>query len=183
MRKANLEHDSDAALVWRWRAGNGHAAAAIVARYTDAIGAIAYGVIRNRALTQDAVQETFARAARTIGKLNDPKRLGPWLVGIVRNVAVDMVRRRARELPIGEYDIASKGDPSREAMRNEAAKALRDALAALPEDQRDIIAMKYMAGMSYADIARVLGISPEAVSQKLWRVRQKLHSELLEFRP
>ena len=68
-------------------------------------------------------------------------------------------------------------------MRNEAANALRDALAALPEDQRDIIAMKYVAGMSYADIARVLGISPEAVSQKLWRVRQKLQSELLEFRP
>jgi len=56
-------------------------------------------------------------------------------------------------------------------------------MAALPEDQRDIIAMKYVAGMSYAAIAGVLGITPDAVSQKLWRVRQKLQNELLEFRP
>jgi len=68
-------------------------------------------------------------------------------------------------------------------MRNEAAGALREAMAALPEDQRDIIAMKYVAGMSYAAIAGVLGITPDAVSQKLWRVRQKLQNELLEFRP
>ncbi len=183
MRKANLEYESDASLVRRWLSGDGNAAAAVVERYTDALGAIAYGVVRNRALAEDAVQETFARAARTLGQLKDTARLGPWLVGIVRHVAVDLVRRRMRETPLGEHDVTSGGNPGRDAMRNEAAGALREAMAALPEDQRDIIAMKYVAGMSYAAIAGVLGITPDAVSQKLWRVRQKLQNELLEFRP
>ncbi len=183
MRKANLEYDSDASLVRRWLSGDGNAAAAVVERYSDALGAIAYGVVRNRVLAEDAVQETFTRAARTLGQLNNPARLGPWLAGIVRHVAVDTVRRRTRETPIGEHDIASAGNPGHEAMRNEAAGALRDAMAALPEDQRDIIAMKYVAGLSYAAIARVLGMTPDAVGQKLWRVRQKLQNELLEFRP
>ncbi|HQM50213.1 MAG TPA: sigma-70 family RNA polymerase sigma factor [Candidatus Hydrogenedentes bacterium] len=183
MRKANLERDSDASLARRWRAGDGQAAAAVVERYTDALGAIAYGVTRNRALAEEAVQETFARATRTLGQLKDPARLGPWLVGIVRHVAVDMARRRSRETPIGDRDIAARSNPGHEAMRNEAAESLGGAIAALPEDQRDILAMKYVAGMSYGAIAETLGMTPDAVSQKLWRVRQKLQKELVEFRP
>ena len=183
MRKANLEYDSDASLARRWRAGDGHAAAAVVERYTDALGAVAYGITRNRSLAEEAVQETFARATRAVGQLKDTARLGPWLVGIVRHVAVDMTRRRSRETPIGDRDIAANGTPGHDAMRNEAAAILGEALAALPEDQRDIIAMKYVAGMSYGAIAEALGMTPEAVSQKLWRVRQKLQKELLEFRP
>ncbi|MFO7974386.1 MAG: sigma-70 family RNA polymerase sigma factor [Candidatus Hydrogenedentota bacterium] len=183
MRKANLERDSDASLVRRWRRGDGKAAAVVVDRYTDALGAVAYGVTRNRGLAEEAVQETFARATRILGKLKKPARLGPWLVSIVRHVAVDMTRRRNRETPLGDRDMAALSNPGHEAMRSEAATILGEALAALPEDQRDIIAMKYVAGMSYAAIAEALGITPEAVSQKLWRVRQKLQKELLEFRP
>jgi RNA polymerase sigma factor (sigma-70 family) len=56
-------------------------------------------------------------------------------------------------------------------------------VAALPDDQRDIFAMKYVAGMSYAQVAQAAGITPEAVSQKLWRIRQKLQRELQEFKP
>ena len=84
---------------------------------------------------------------------------------------------------MSNYDVAAASNPGREAMRNETAERLGEVLAALPEDQRDIIAMKYVAGMSYGAIAETLGITPDAVSQKLWRVRQKLQKELLEFRP
>ncbi len=180
---ANLEYEGDASVVRRWRSGDGNAAAAAVERYTGALGAIAYGVTRNRALAEDAVQETFARATRTLAQLKNPARLGPWLVGIVRHVAIDMMRRRSHERPMSDCDIAADSNPGHEAMRNEAAARLGEALAALPEDQRDIIAMKYVAGMSYGAIAETLGMTPDAVSQKLWRVRQKLQKELLEFRP
>ena len=52
---ANLEYEGDTSVVRRWRAGDGNAAAAAVERYTGALGAIAYGVTRNRALAEDAV--------------------------------------------------------------------------------------------------------------------------------
>lgn len=183
MRKASHNHVGDESLARRWRSGDGHAAAVVIERYTDAMGAVAYGVTRNRSFAEEAVQEAFARAARRIAQLNDPARLGPWLVGIVRHVAIDMVRRRARETQLDTHDVAAKGDPGHDAMRNEALRGLEEAIAALPEDQRDILLMKYMAGMSYTAIAEALGTSPEAVSQKLWRVRQRLQRELLEFRP
>lgn len=183
MRKATLTEDSDGSLARRWRAGDGNAAAAVVERYTDALGAVAYGITRNRALAEEAVQETFARATQTLGQLKNSARLGPWLVGIVRHVAVDLARRRSRETPMAGRDMAASSNPGHDAMRNEAAACLGEALAGLPEDQRDIIAMKYVAGMSYGAIAETLGMTPDAVSQKLWRVRQKLQKELLEFRP
>jgi RNA polymerase sigma-70 factor (ECF subfamily) len=174
---------SDASLVRRWRRGDGKAAAVAVARYTDALGAVAFAILGNPSLAEEVVQETFARAAERITHLKDADRLGAWLVGIARHVALDLFRRRVRERSLTAHTPTAPANPGREAARAETAERLRGVVAGLPEDQRDIFAMKYVAGMSYADIGKTLGMTPEAVGQKLWRVRQKLQLKLKEFRP
>ena len=176
---------TDASLVRQWQSGDGTAAAAIVARYTDALGAVAFGVLGDFSLAEEAVQESYVRAARRISTLKDPGRLGAWLVGITRHVALDMARRRMRrgEIPLHADVLAAPDNPGRDAARAEMAERLRAAVSGLPEDQRDIFAMKYVAGMSYVRIGRTLGMSPDAVGQKLMRVRRKLQQELKEFRP
>ena len=174
----------DEVLARRWRRGDAQAAAAVVARYTDALGAVAYGILGDVSLAEDVVQETFARAAKGIRTLEDPARLGRWLVGIARHAAVDTVRKRRRERPLGRQDVPSPhGNPGREAARAELRTLLREAVTALPEDQRDLFVMKYTAGMSYREIGRVLAMSPDAVGQKLWRIRQKLQHKLEDLRP
>jgi len=174
---------TDADLVRRWRRGDGKAVAIVVRRYTNALGAVAFAILRNRSLAEEAVQETFVRAAARIGRLENTARLGPWLVGIARHVALDLSRKRARTpLPLTE-EVAAPGNPGSEASTSEMAQRLREVVAALPEDQRDVFAMKYVAGMSYAAIGQALAMTPEAVSQKLWRVRQKLQQQLEEFLP
>jgi len=174
----------DDVLARRWRHGDPQAAAAVVARYTDALGAVAYAIVGDMSLAEDVVQETFARAARGIRSLEDPARLGRWLVGIARHAAVDTVRKRRRERPLAGQDVPSPhGNPACEAARAELRVSLRHAVAALPEDQRDLFVMKYMAGMSYREIGRALAMTPDAVGQKLWRIRRKLQHELEDLRP
>ncbi len=176
---------TDESLARGWQRGDEASARAVVDRYADALGAVAYGILNDHSLAEEAVQESFARAARTIRQLKDPQRIGSWLVTIARNAAYDLHRKRAirRETPLAGVDAATAADPGRDARRNELADRIRSVVATLPEDQRDLFLMKYMADMSYAAIAATLGITPEAVSQKLWRIRRKLQQELQEFRP
>lgn len=173
----------DEVLARRWKRGDPHAAAAVVNRYADALGAVAYAIVRDVCLAEDVVQETFTRAAKRIGTLDDPARLGFWLVGIARHVAVDVVRGRTREQPLAGQDPPARGNPGGDAARSELRDTLRAVIAGLPEDQRDLFAMKYVAGMGYRQIGHVLGLSENAVGQKLWRIRQKLQKKLEDFRP
>lgn len=175
---------SDAILVRRWQNGDVRSAAVIVERYTDVLGAVAFAILHDVSLAEDAVQETFTRATIAIRKLNDPARLKAWLIGITRHVALDIVRKRDRERPLhGHKAPAFSGNTGRHADRAELQASLQSAVAALPDDQRDLFAMKYVAGMTYQEIGQALEMTPEAVGQKLWRIRQKLQEELKDFRP
>jgi RNA polymerase sigma-70 factor (ECF subfamily) len=173
----------DALLMKRWQAGDATAAAQACERYGSTLYAVAYAVLGDGALAEDAVQETFARAAANPRSVIGVERLGPWLAGITRHAAIDMARKRRREEPLGERETAARHTPYGEATRHELRDHLQQAVDRLPADQREIFALKYIAGLRYADIARVVGTTPEAVSQKLWRIRQKLQEELKEFRP
>ena len=176
-------HLSDENLAHRWRRGDERAAAIVVDRYADAVGAVAFAIVGDFSNAEEVVQETFARASAGIRRLRDPARLGPWLVGIARYAAMELLRKRRREVPLGLHEPAAPDNPAGNAARHEMMGRLREEIRELPEDQRDIFAMKYVAGMSYAQIGQAMGLSPEAVGQKLWRVRQKLQRNLEEFRP
>ena len=69
----------------------------LCARYYSAQMAIAYSVLGDHQLAEDAAQEAFARALVNLRKLKDPEKFGSWLAHICRNVAIDMARARLRE--------------------------------------------------------------------------------------
>lgn len=174
---------NDSNLMKRWKHGDDSAAALVVERYANALGAVAFTVLHDASLAEDAVQETFARASASLGKLNGVQQLGPWLVGIARHVALDVMRRQRRETPLDGHEVAARSSPQLDASRSELRACLSQALEALPEDQRELFTMKYVGGLSYAEMAVALGMTPEAVGQKLWRVRQKLQEALKEHHP
>lgn len=170
-------------LVARWRRGDRSAFSEVAERYGDALGAIAYGIVGDLSLSEDVVQETFVRASKSIGSLQEPWRLGGFLAGIARHVALDMVRKRGRKGVANGLRQRNPRTPAQEAHRRELAGRLREAVSKLATDQREVFLMKYMAGMSYAEIARTLETTREAVGQKLWRIRTKLQQELKDYRP
>lgn len=107
----------------------------------------------------DAWSETFLAAMRAYPQLAADANVEAWLVTIAHRKAIDVTRARARQaIPIAEVpdQISTTGQP--EASGND----LWDAVKQLPDKQRQAIAYHYLGGLSYLDVAKILGGSPDA---------------------
>ncbi|MHC4628317.1 MAG: RNA polymerase sigma factor [Planctomycetota bacterium] len=138
-------------------------------RYYRPMVAIAYAVLSDHQLAEDAAQESFARALVNVRKLKNRARFGPWLAAICRNVAKDMVAVRARRINPGDLSQAAPRSG-----RDENGMLIRRAIERLPAAARELIVMRYYSNMSYDEIASVSGISRAAVNGRLARAKRKM---------
>jgi RNA polymerase sigma-70 factor (ECF subfamily) len=142
----------------------------------DDVYAYAAGLLRDPGAAEDVTATAFERAYRKRSRF-DPSRGEPraWLFGITRNAALDELRRRGRqaELAAEPADLsAASVDESAEA--GERRLALAAALATLAPRERELIALKFFAGLSNTEIAAVLGLSESNAGTKLHRAVTKL---------
>ena len=155
----------------------------LCARYYPAQMAVAYSVLGDHQLAEDAAQEAFARALVNLRKLKDPHRFGSWLAQICRNVAIDMARARLREGSNGD------GAPVPDSGSDEAMlRTVRKAIDKLPAVMKEVVILRYYDHCSYEEIADVLGLSRTTVNGRLTRAKRKLAQQLrrqgvLENRP
>jgi len=163
---------SDAQWVERAKAGDGHAFGRLVLRYQGLAVARAFAVLRDRAEAEDAAQEAFLRAFRSLGQLRDPGAFAPWLLRTVVNVARRAATRRARR-PVALLDTDAP-------VRDHAHAELLEAVAALPEGYQQVLHLHYSQGYSCKEIARVLGLRVGSVTSRLTRARQMLRKMLRE---
>jgi RNA polymerase sigma-70 factor (ECF subfamily) len=130
-------------------------------------------LLRDRAAAEDVTMAAFERAYRGRGTFD--RRRGSeraWLFGIARNAALDELRRRKRAAPLF-------GDPADPALPFEPPDpvrraAVRAALEALEPRERELVALKFVAGLSNPEIARILGTSESNAGTRLHRVVAKL---------
>jgi RNA polymerase sigma-70 factor (ECF subfamily) len=152
----------------------------------DDVYAYVAGLLRDRSAAEEVTSQAFERAWRKRRQL-DPEK-GParaWLFGIARNAALDELRRRSRQAEMPqESDAAAPGalvpaggDPAQVAIRR---TALRQAMASLSGRERELVALKFFAGLSNTEIASVLGTSESNAGTKLHRIVQKLRRSLDE---
>lgn len=152
-------------------------------RYYSAQVAVAYSVLGDHQLAEDAAQEAFARALVNLRKLKDPDKFGSWLAQICRNVAIDMARTRLREGSNGD------GTPPGDDGGDEATlRTVRQAIDKLPTAMKEVVILRYYDHCSYEQIADVLGLSRTTVNGRLTRAKRKLAKHLrrqgvLENRP
>jgi RNA polymerase sigma-70 factor (ECF subfamily) len=118
---------------------------------------------------EDVAQDAFIRAWRSIGTLADPARFDGWLLAIVRNLARNRVRDRALE-----RRFPAPSPPAREGDH----ERVRAAVDALPEEQREVIRLKYETDLTYAEIASALGIDEALVKSRLHEAKQVLAEKL-----
>ena len=142
----------------------------------DDVYAYAAGLLRDRAAAEDVTAAAFERAYRNRHRF-DPGRgsARAWLFGIARNAALDELRRRGRHAsllaePLDLADPATLHADERSERRLMLAKALKD----LAARERELVALKFFAGLSNAEIARVLGLSKSNAGTKLHRAVTKL---------
>jgi RNA polymerase sigma-70 factor (ECF subfamily) len=141
----------------------------LVRRYYPSMVAIAYSIIADNQLAEDAAQEAFARALTSLGKLRKPGKFAPWLAQICRNVAKDMVAAKARQINPRDFSPVPDCDS-----QDDNVEAVRRAIEQLSVSARELIVLRYYNGLSYEEISSVLGISKPTINGRLTRAKQKI---------
>jgi len=139
-------------------------------RYYPSLVAVADSVLLDHHLAEDAAQEALAHACRQLPKLKKAELFGPWVAAICRNVAKDMLRDRQRQR-------ASVADcETQEADRREDGQdeILAEALRHLPQHLREVVYLRFYNGMSYQQMAGVLGASQESIDGRLQRAKKRI---------
>ena len=149
------------------RAGDLDSFGRLCERYYAPLVAVAYNVLRDHQLAEDAAQEAFARALVHLRRLKEPAKFVPWLARICRNAAVDMMRNRSPE--IGRDDLVSVPDHD-----ESVHQIVRDAITRLPVGLREVVILRYYSDCSYEQISAVLGLSKMSINGRLTRAKRKL---------
>lgn len=142
----------------------------------DDVFAYAAGLLRDRSAAEDVTALAFERAYRKRRRFN-PSRGSrrAWLFGIARNAALDELRRRKRSSElVGEVADTEAPSPDDEADVALRRAALRRAMRTLDPRERELVALKFFAGLSNAEIGAVIGASESNAGTKLHRVVEKL---------
>jgi RNA polymerase sigma-70 factor, ECF subfamily len=178
----------DADLVAGALAGEAAAQRAIYDRYRPLVHRVARSFAELDADdVDDVVQESFVRAFRGLGKLQDTARLGPWLLTIARNRSLSrLARLRARQVVAEEVqreaeamgeDVAEMPDPEA-GLELDVVRRLVDALPEGPE--KETVRLFYLEGrLSAREIAERLGVGKSAITMRLERFRTRVKRRLL----
>jgi RNA polymerase sigma-70 factor (ECF subfamily) len=141
----------------------------------DDVYAYVAGLLRDRTAAEDVTAAAFERAYRKRSRF-DARRGTPraWLFGIARNAALDELRRRGRHAELAAEPSDDAVGPDVAAEVGLRRVALRGALAQLSPRERELVALKFFAGLGNAEIAQVLGVSETNAGTRLHRVIEKL---------
>ncbi|HUT30776.1 MAG TPA: sigma-70 family RNA polymerase sigma factor [Sedimentisphaerales bacterium] len=146
----------------------------LVRKYSSAVLGLCIAHTKNFHDSEDIMQEVFLRAMTKLRTLRDETRVRPWLLKIARRTCIDYYRKRPTARPLA-------GDmPAAPDRLSEQAARVHQAVSRLPEQYREPIALYYLDGRNCAAVAHTLGISEQAVRQRLVRARLMLHELLSE---
>ena len=140
---------------------------------------------------EDAVQEAFLKAYRSLNDFRQDSRFSVWLYRIVSNLCLDQLRRRKRQAEQSltvedesgeetELDVPDESfSPGALLERKLTREAVRRGLDALPPEHRQILLLRELEGMSYEEIGRALSLEPGTAKSRIFRARKRLCAFLL----
>ena len=169
----------------RAKKGDEDAFASLISRVQNTGYSIAFRYMENDADTRDVMQEAFIKMYRNLGSFKGDSSFETWFTRILINCCLDELRKRKNSSgweDIDEhYDVADLSPGTEEqVLRAERQKAVTEAIRQLPEEARNIIILREFEGLSYEELADVLGLEPGTVKSRLNRAKQKLKEILLK---
>lgn len=168
-----LDSNEELALVLAARAGSVEAFARLYGSYYAHMTWLAYAILMDQDLAEDAAQEAFAQACRKLLELRDPQRFATWLGRICQNQAYRLARNRARSNRVQQCSLAHTVDDT-----DLYQEAVSKAVQALPPMYRQVVVLFYYNQLSYQQIHQILGISVDKVKGRLHRARSILADRL-----
>lgn len=167
--------------------GNVNAFEDLVLEYQDRVYHIALKMTSSPEDAFDLSQETFLKAYRTLGSFRGESGFGSWLYRMCANLCIDFLRKRKRRgqeqiLSLDETDEGGRPrelpdlryEPQKELERKEQRAMVREGLRRLPEEQRLILILRDVEGLSYQEISETLTIELGTVKSRIYRARARL---------
>ena len=175
-------HTGDGHIVRQCLSGSTEAFALLVDKYKERIFALVYAKIGQFQDAEDITQDVFLNAYKKLSTLRRWDNFYPWLYSIAANRCKDFHYAQKRKVDVthlADHDEIQRADMKAhwENLRDEQ---LHEALASLPEMHRQVLVLRYMAGMKSKEIAQTLRVSPNTIDQRLVRARAKLKTALSE---
>jgi RNA polymerase sigma-70 factor (ECF subfamily) len=173
-----------ARLVDQARGGDRRALSELVDLYGTKMYRFCYHHLQSRQAAEDAAQKTFEKVIRKLADLRDTSRFEPWLYQIAMNHCRDTWgdENKTREWPEGLDPRDPTISPQQDLEEREQLKRVRDAVAALPDHQREAFVLIHYERKSYQEAAEILGIVVETVKTRVFRATQQLRQQLQDKR-
>ena len=172
---------SDSELVALYLKGDSKSFEALIQKHKNKIYAFILSKIRNRDLAEDIFQDTFIKVINSLqkGKYNEEGKFLPWVMRIANNLVIDYFRKSKKMRTIAPtddfdiFDILQDGEKNIEdnLVNNQIHKDLRKLIEHLPEDQKEVLKMRYYAELSFKEISESTGVS---INTALGRMRYAL---------
>jgi RNA polymerase sigma-70 factor, ECF subfamily len=147
--------------------------------YVEPVFRYLYSRLGNAHDAEDVTAQTFLAAFESFGGFRQDGHFASWLFAIARHKAMDHFRRRRETTPIDEINgITSNNDPLNGVIQSEQAAALSIIIRGLPEEERELLRLRFLAAMSFPEIAHFLHRNEEAVKKSVYRLRTRLQTQL-----
>jgi RNA polymerase sigma-70 factor (ECF subfamily) len=174
--------ETDKELIEECQQGRQDAYRALFEKYKDTVYSVALRYSGDAAVAQDITQETFLKLFSVIGGFRGDSNFESWLYRLVVNCCFDQKRRTRRLTPLVDELLTILRAPDvsvlDEVLRNEMSGQVRAVVASLPPEQRMVIVLRYTQGLSYEEIAGILGCSPGTIGSRLNRIHKVLERRL-----
>jgi RNA polymerase sigma-70 factor (ECF subfamily) len=193
------EAEVDRALIAKAQAGDTAAFRSLVERHQRRAFSIALSLVRDENDARELVQDAFLRVFKGLGSFQGGSSFFTWLYRIITNLSIDLIRKpgrgdnsrgdldekrlEAEDAQEPDFALLSRidgADPAEVVRRREIAARLQVALDALPSYHRGVIVMREIEGLSYEEMAQVMGVSKGTIMSRLFHARQKLQRALVD---
>jgi RNA polymerase sigma-70 factor (ECF subfamily) len=153
--------------------------AAIYDHYVNQIYRYLLSHVGNSAEAQDMTSQVFLSALDGLSTYQHKGHFAAWLFTIARHKWMDYFRQEHRELPLeAVVNLPSKDDPQLETLNLEEIQMIRRAVCELPEEDQELIRLRFVARLNFAEIALILGCKEEAAKKRLYRLLAHLENEM-----
>ncbi len=166
----------------KFREGDAGAVRSVYREYGRLVYSIAYRVLGDGTLAEEATQQTFLKAWRAAASVDAERELGPWLATIAKRTAIDVYRSELARTAT-PLESASPGDPAL-VSNPESVESLYDAwevrraVDALPTDEREVVRLQHFEGLTHTQIAARINMPTGTVKSRSFRAHKRL-AELL----
>lgn len=172
--------------------GDANAFEELVLKYEKTVYNLALRMVGDRDDAFDMTQEAFIKAYGSLSSFRGDSKFSVWIYRITTNVCLDFLRSKSRKQQVSltvsddddedaQLDIPDpSSDPEQQLMQKMSMQSVEEGLKTLPDKQRQILVMRELGGMSYAEIGKALSLEEGTVKSRIFRARKRLCTFLLD---